>query len=157
MRKRHLNNNSFYVVVAGLAAVAVSGCASFTATAPLGFAAVSGHDPFRAISPDGVVFRVRHEANQPKAELAFWKEALKNRLLAVGYTYVSEREVKASGRPGALLELAAPMGQVDFSYLVAIFVTAGDVVIVETAGPVLKLKERVPAVEAAIAALVLAY
>jgi hypothetical protein len=114
----------------------------FRATAPRGFAAYDDRAPFRAVSPEGVVYRVRTEENDPKAELAFWREALKKRMLDAGYTLISDGDIRASDKPGYLLELAAPQGQMDYSYLIALFVRGDRLVIAEAAGDVTKVRDR---------------
>jgi hypothetical protein len=53
-----------------------------------------------------------------------------------GYIKVSEQPVKARGVDGQLLELAAPLGNRDYTFAVAVFVAGDDVVLVETAGEV---------------------
>lgn len=120
----------------------LAGCKSFTAQAPSGFATYEKGGAFRAVSPDGVIYRVRDEKNKPQAELAFWKEALKKRMLDAGYRFVSESDVKAGAAPGYLLELNAPQGSQDYTYLTALFVQGDRLVIVESAGEVSRFKSR---------------
>lgn len=131
----------------------LTACRAFHAEAPTGFAAYEGSDRFRAVSPDGVVYRVRQAPNKPEADLPFWKEALKKRMLDAGYHLHAEADIKAKGgEPGALLELSAPLGTVDYSYLVAIYVKGGHIVIAEAAGDVLRVKERHEALVSALQA-----
>lgn len=133
--------------------VTLAACRVFHAEAPTGFAAYEGSDRFRAVSPDGVVYRVRQERNKPEADLPFWKEALKKRMLDAGYQVQREGDIKAKGgEPGALLELSAPLGTVDYSYLVAIYVKGGHIIIAEAAGDVLRVKDRHDALVAALQA-----
>ncbi|MEO1483265.1 MAG: hypothetical protein AAFU77_14255 [Myxococcota bacterium] len=129
------------------------GCTQFRATAPEGFAPFEEWGAFKAVSPEGVTFQVRAEDNSPEADLAFWSEALKNRMDDAGYVFVEEGEVKANGRAGYSLLLAAPYGQQDYSYLVTLFVNGGTLIVVESAGEVTEFTARRPAVDAAIAAL----
>lgn len=119
-----------------LALALLAGCNSFEATAPEGFAAYKGNKPFRAVSADGVVYRVRTEPETSDATLDFWKEALKKRMLDAGYTFLRESEVKASSQPGYVLELTAPYGERDYTYLVAVFKSGKHVVLVESSGEV---------------------
>jgi len=117
--------------------------------APKGFAQYDKGETFRAVSPSGVVYRVRKEANKPKADLAFWKEALKNRMIDAGYAFVTEGSIQSQGQEGYLLELAAPFGQLDYSYLIAIYVQDDEIYIAESVGEVSLLKkEREAIVEA---------
>jgi len=115
---------------------------TFSATAPQGFATFHDWFGLRAVSPEGVVYRVRSEKNEPKAELGFWREALKKRMHDAGYAVVTDGDIRAGDRAGALLELAAPQGTMDYSYLIAVFVDGSDLVIAEAAGEVTKLKAR---------------
>lgn len=102
---------------------------------PQGFAAYENQQKIRAVSPDGVMYRIRREKNEPFAELPFWREALKKRMLDAGYNFMNEEDIKAGERSGYLLELAAPLGAQDFSYLIALFVNDNkQLVIVEAAG-----------------------
>ncbi len=121
-----------------------------TVAAPDGFAAYDKARPFRAVSPDGVLFQVRTAKHEPEATLDFWKEALKKRMLDAGYTFVAERDVEASGAKGYLIELAAPMGAEDDSYWVAVFPDGRRLVIVEAAGEAGRFLARGEAIRAAI-------
>lgn len=126
-------------------------CRSYKATPPEGFAAFEKTDDFKAVSPDGVVFRMRDEPNKPDGDLPFWKEALKKRMLASGYTFFAERDLKTqAGEAGYLLELSAPLGPRDYSYLVAVFRKGSKLVIGEVAGEVLPVKARHDAIIAAL-------
>ncbi|MEL6543215.1 MAG: hypothetical protein AAFQ82_01235 [Myxococcota bacterium] len=131
----------------------LTGCTSFQASPPEGFAPFDDWWEFRAVSPEGVTFRVREEDNEPEADLAFWSEALKNRMDDAGYVFVKDGEVKAGSVSGYALELAAPFGQTDYSYLIAIFVQGSDIVIVESAGEVTEFSERRSAIDTAISNL----
>lgn len=142
------------LVICGTAA----GCVHFAGGAspppvPAGFAAYTDTREIKAVSPEGVVYRVRREDNQPPAELPFWKEALKRRMLDAGYIFLGEAPITAGAQPGYLLELTAPYGQQDATYLTAIFVRAREIVIVEAAGEVGALTRRRAAILEAIGRL----
>jgi hypothetical protein len=142
------------LVICGTAA----GCVHFAggappAPVPEGFAAYTDTREIKAVSPEGVVFRVRREDNQPPAELPFWKEALKKRMLDAGYIFLGEAPIAAGAQPGYLLELTAPYGQQDLTYLTAIFVRERQIVIVEAAGEVTDLAHRREAILGAIQGL----
>lgn len=139
-------------LLGGLLLLLVSGvgCTRFQAEAPQGFATYEQKSPFRAVSPDGVVFRVRSEKNKPHAELPFWKEALKKRMVDAGYRFVSEKDIKAGGKDGYLLELAAPLGNQDYTYVIALFQNEEHLVIVESAGEISRFSARRDAVLAAL-------
>lgn len=124
-----------------------------TVPVPQDFAHYKKNRPFRATSADGVLFEVRTAKHKPEATLAFWKEALRKRMTDAGYTVVAESDVTASGKPGAMLELAAPMGAQDYSYLVAVFVHGKKLVLVEAAGEVSKFQVRKAAILASVAGM----
>ena len=118
--------------------------------APAGFAPGRKASRFVAVSPDDVLFRVRTVKNKPRADLAFWKEAMTTRMKEAGYRVVAEGAVKAGAAEGALLELAAPDGAQDAAYLLAVFVDGGKLVVVESSGEVSRFAAHRPAVVAAI-------
>ncbi len=101
---------------------------------PAGFAPWRRQARFQAVSPDGVQFRVRSAKNKPRASLDFWAEALRSRMADAGYTVLHEERITAAGGPGALLELGAAAGASDQTYLVAIFVKGGKLVVAEATG-----------------------
>ncbi len=137
-----------------LAAVALgalgNGCRGFDAEAPAGFAAYDDWSQFRAVSANGIMYRVRTGENEPQAKLKFWSEALKKRMLDTGYAFIRDGAIKAGNEPGYLLELAAPVGQQDYSFLVAVFVRGSDLIIAEAAGEVTRFAKHRDAVVAAI-------
>lgn len=137
--------------------VALAACrAPFEASAPPDFAAYDGRAPFRAVSPDGVVYRVRSESpGADGARLEFWSEALRERMEDAGYEVLSDSEIEANGVGGYLLELTAPRGPEDWLYLIAVFVLDEDedVVVVEAAGEVTRVDARKSDIIAAMRAL----
>ena len=124
------------------AALLCSACATVEAPAPEGFAGLEESDPIQAVTPDALIYRVRQARNEPRADLAFWRKALRQRMEEAGYLFVAEDDLKAAGVPGYLLELAAPLGEKDFGYLVAVFVRGEDLTLVEAAGEVSRLRRR---------------
>jgi len=146
----------FALALAGsVLCLALPACRGFKAEAPEGFAAFDDWTRFRAVSPEGVLYRVRSEKNDPEATLPFWREALKKRMLDAGYTLVTDGEAKAGAEAGYLLEVAAPVGQEDYTYLVAVFVRGSRLTIVEASGEVSKFRGRRAAVVAAIGKIAL--
>ena len=120
---------------------------------PAGFAPGKKASRPVAVSPDDVVFRVRTARNKPKADLDFWKEALRTRMKEAGYRLTSESEVRAGDTPGALLEVAAPDGASDAAYLIVIFVDGSRLVIVEAAGEAGRFAPRRQAILDAVSAM----
>jgi hypothetical protein len=117
---------------------------------PEGFAPYTKAREIKAASPEGVTYRVRSEDNKPFAQLPFWKEALKKRMLDAGYIFLNEAPIKTDGEKGYLLELTAPYGAQDYTYLVAVFVREKKIVIAEAAGEVGDLSARRDAIVEAI-------
>ena len=117
---------------------------------PENFAPFTRRCRIRAVSPDNVMYRVRTHANDPEADLAFWSEAMRNRMLEAGYHLIAEETVKAGDLEGAMLELGAADGERDWTYLVTLFVDGGDLVVVEAAGDVDAFSGHRDAVLAAI-------
>jgi hypothetical protein len=118
--------------------------------APDGFAEYPSRKPFRATSPDGVMFRVRSVDHDPEANLLFWAEAMERRMTGAGYRVVRKGDIDAGGTPGHLLELTAPLGPIDYSYAIAIVPTDKQIVIAEVVGQVAHYEARRSAVVAAI-------
>jgi hypothetical protein len=104
---------------------------------PKGFALYPDKNVFKAVSPDGVMYRIRTEKNDPFADLPFWKKAIKKRMMDAGYNFVDESEIDTQNRQGYLIELTAPLGNKDYSYLIAIFLgEQKEIVIVESCGEI---------------------
>jgi hypothetical protein len=124
------------------------------APTPAGFAPFKRQSRFQAVSPDDVAYRVRSARNKPTADLTFWSEALKSRMVAAGYHVISEQAVTAvTGQPGAVLELGAANGEQDQTYLVAIFVRGRHLVIAEATGEAERFRARRGAILAAVSGL----
>lgn len=135
-----------------------AGCVHTTAPSagkliPEGFARYTKARQIKAVSPEGVIYRVRSEDNKPFAELPFWKEALKKRMLDAGYIFLREAPIQADAQEGYLLELTAPYGQQDYTYLMAVFVLKKKIKIVEAAGEVSDLAAHRAAIFEAIQSL----
>lgn len=92
--------------------------------------------PMRAMSPDGVLFTVRAERNKPKADLAFWRDAMKTRMSQSGYRVIADTACSMHGSEGALLKLAAPVGNQDYLYWIAFSLNASGsrILVAEAAG-----------------------
>lgn len=115
---------------------------------PDGFAVYNRYN--RAISSDGVMYRIRKQVNQPFAKLKFWSEALKKRMVDTGYTFIKERDIKSGKKNGYLIELTAPYGEDDYTYLITIFLKDKEILIVEASGEVLLFKKQRKKILAAI-------
>jgi hypothetical protein len=118
----------------------LAGCARYHPAAPEGFGSYPRgsvfKSPLRAVSPDGVLFTVRTEANKPKADLPFWREALKTRMIQAGYRVIADTTCSMRASTAALLKLAAPVGDQDYVYWIAFTLSGsgGDILVAEAAG-----------------------
>jgi hypothetical protein len=109
---------------------------------PDGFSAWRKKGRYRAASANDVLFRVRTERHKPKGELSFWKEAVRVRMLAAGYKLVEEKDLGIVGVNGATIELVAPVGTEDWTYLIGFFPVGGRIVVAEAAGEVTRFEAR---------------
>ena len=107
----------------------------------------------RAISPDEVIYRVRAARHRPRADLAFWSEAMKNRQLEAGYHLLRETALDTGRLQGTVLELTAPLGEEDYTYLVGVFPSGRRLIIVEAAGPIAAFEDRREAILAAVSGI----
>jgi hypothetical protein len=119
----------------------LTACATLKVRNPEGFAvAVSssllgGRNIFEALSPEGMLYRVRTVENYPPQGVAFWADALRNHLEEEGYTQVLETEAFEAGeREGVLFEWILPYGSEDYIYLTAIVISDEKIAIAEAAG-----------------------
>ncbi|MEO7425416.1 MAG: hypothetical protein ABI036_09530 [Fibrobacteria bacterium] len=109
--------------------------------------------PFRSVSPDGVLFTVREEANKPRADLGFWRAAMKTRMGQAGYRVVSDSDFSMQNRSGALLQLAAPMGDQDHLYWIAFSLSPSGkkILVAEASGEMKRFLARKEDIRAAMA------
>jgi hypothetical protein len=151
-----IHNRVWAWPAAALLALLAAGCANYHPSAPEGFGRYPRgsvfKSPLRAVSPDGVLFTVRTEDNKPKADLPFWREALKDRMAKAGYRVVADTICSMQGSPGALIKLAAPMGNQDYSYWIAFTLSASgeDILVAEAAGESKRFLARKDAILKAI-------
>lgn len=122
-------------------------------SAPEGLAGWKDKRSYRAIAPDQTIFRLRTARQKPAATLEFWKEAVRDRMEAAGYTTLGEGEISAGELPGAFIELAAPVGTEDWLYWVAFFPDGKRIIIAEGAGEVLRFAKHRDAIVAAVRAM----
>ncbi len=125
--------------LAGLLAVAaavlaVAACASVQVSRPEGFAGQPGAGDYRAISPEGMLYRVRTVANEPAKDLAFWSEALRVQLTREGYRMIGQQEQFSGAREGVFYEWGVRYGAEDYIYLTAILVLGDRIAVAEAGG-----------------------
>lgn len=105
----------------------------------------------RALSPQGVRFRVRLVRNDPRADLRFWQEALRRKLENDGYTIVRAAPAVVAGTDGYLIESVAPVGDQDYGFTVALAVKQDWIVLGEAGGPRADVEAQRAATLAAVA------
>jgi len=108
-------------------------CSKVTLEKPEGFAVVKSSKYYKAVSPEGMVYKVRFVKNYPEKDLDFWSRALKKQLEQEGYRFIKEQSFTSGKKPGLILEWGAPYGTDDFIYLTAISVSGKTIIIAEAA------------------------
>ena len=100
------------------------GCSHVRMMAPDGFAPLPDRQAFRAVSPEGVRFRVRTVENEPEQSLEFWSKALRSHLEKEGYPSSGEpTRFTAGEQDGMAFEWVMPYANETWSYLTAIVVS----------------------------------
>jgi hypothetical protein len=107
-------------------------------------------EKFRALSPDGVLYAVHTVKNKPKADLAFWRDALKTRMTQAGYRVLGDSSIAGAGET-YLLRLAAPLGQKDYLYFVALSMRGKEIRVAEAAGEAARFRAHEDALLKALA------
>lgn len=95
----------------------------------------AGYD-LRATDAHGVVLAVRAMDNDPKGNLAFWTDAVTNRVRTLGgYALLDTKDVRAaSGQKGKQLRFGHDENGTAYAYWVTVFVTEGRIFVVEAGG-----------------------
>ncbi len=122
------------------AALALGGCIhSFDL--PAGFARVPtklDNDIYhtRGVSADGVVIALRAAKKPENSDLDFCAKATVNRLTSAGqYRLVENEEITTeAGLDGRLMTFSTERHGVEFTYVAAVFVTDGELLIAEAGG-----------------------
>jgi hypothetical protein len=139
------------VLVAAAATVAVVLIAgALTVPAVAGFALVEGRGDERVyVTPEGFYCRFYAEENYPAKDLAFWRDALRNKMDVSGYTALHEEGFSSAQSSACYLEWGAPLGNEDYVYATALAVKDGRLYVGEAAGEMsLFRKYRAPIVAA---------
>lgn len=118
--------------------LALVSCATIglSVSRPEGFAEEASPREYRAISPEGLMYRVRTVENYPPKDLAFWSEALRNHLSREGYHMIGqgERFTDTRQQEGMLYEWGVRYGPEDHIYLTAILVFGDRIAVAEAGG-----------------------
>ena len=100
---------------------------------PEGFAEAKNRWTFRAVSPEGMRYKVRTVKNYPEQDLQFWGSALKNHLAKEGYHLMGEgRHFQMKDTDGIFYEWLMPYGNADYIYLTAITISKDRIIIAES-------------------------
>ena len=142
-----------------LATLALPACAGvhFEVETPAAFVSLEDEEvyDYRATNAHGVVVSVRELPNEPRGDVAFWTDAIRNRLrMNGGYALVEEQEVSASsGQDGHQMRFGRDQNGQPYLYLVTLFVGEERLHLVEAGGPREQFEEVQEAVEASLASL----
>jgi hypothetical protein len=126
------------VLLALALAATAAGCGpGFGLKTPDGFVELEDQKEYdyRATTAQGVVLAVRSEPNRPKGNLAFWTDAIDLKLRAMGYEAVEAKDVKTkSGATGKQLRYKRALYDRPHTFWLTVFVTPGDVYVIEAGG-----------------------
>ncbi|MDR2732618.1 MAG: hypothetical protein LBB36_05310 [Fibromonadaceae bacterium] len=112
-------------------------CSSFKANTPNGFAAYEEElwsDDFRAISPDGVLYRVSENEQKSAASVEFWEEAIGLKMKNTGYKTVEKINVEIDKTQVNGFLFSAEQNQKEYYYMIIAIPTKNNVVLIEAAG-----------------------
>ena len=143
----------FRKIVLSLALLSTVACGPVSKlSAPDGFAHVDGNYDDRVASASGVVIGTRVVANEPKANLDFWTQAIDLRLRQKGYEpYEQPVDVKSdSGLPGRSLHYVYFDGTRKNRYFVDVYATSRRILLVEAAGDAADFDANLPKVVSAM-------
>ena len=147
------------VVSAAMLSLALgAGCgAGFAISTPENFVVLEDDERFdhRSTNAQGVVISVREIDNDPRGSLAFWLEAIQDRLRdREGYALLSTEDVRAStGQTGKQLRFGRDEGSQPYLYWLTVFVTDDTIFVVEAGGQKEPFEAAADQVTAAIASL----
>ena len=134
------------LMIAGVAAAMLAGC-SHSMQLPEMFVKVEqpqlGPYEFRAVAPDGVVLALRVQKNAQGGSLAYWVDAIKGEFAGRGYKLVGTEPVtNDKGLAGQLLSFTIDKSGKEFTFLMALYVQGGHVLIAEAGGKTEAMKGR---------------
>ena len=123
------------IILTLCALLLLGACSRVKVEGPEGFAKQRTRGEYRALSPEGMLFRVRTVKNYPRKDLIFWKQALRRHLTDEGYHLLDEGEAFSTDRhEGIMYEWAVPYAENDYIFLTALVPMGGRIIIVEAAG-----------------------
>lgn len=116
--------------------VGLLGCGpTYRMRAPDSFKRFEDSGSFKWVTASGVMLKAREVENYPRADLAFWTDAMKRHLLERGYAFREEHCFETDGKlPGCTLEFLVPRGAEDWVIAETVFVVGKRIVLVEVGG-----------------------
>ena len=133
-------------------------CSGYKVPVPEGFASVPGSGVFRAVSPEGLTFRVKTVQHEPRMELGFWAEALQTHMSKEGYQLKGTAKGSTGPYPkavgdGIFFEWVVPFANTSYTYLTALYASPSRIVVAECAGDSLVFRDHREAIMNALAEL----
>lgn len=136
--------------------VGMSGCTPLLTT-PDGFVQLEERTryDYRATTADGLVIAARKIDHDPKGSIEFWVQAIENEMRnRGGYALLGKTQVKtARGLSGTQLRFGHDQGREPHLYYVVIFVTDGDVYLLEAGGTKVLVEKHAIQIDAAFQSL----
>jgi hypothetical protein len=116
-----------------LAPILFFSCSDLKVKKPEGFAEVlKRSNTYKAVSPEGMSFKIRTVKNYPQMKLDFWSDTLKNHLQKEGYMLITDGEaLTATNLNGKFYEWGVPYAEKSFVYLTALFIRDKQIIIAE--------------------------
>jgi hypothetical protein len=136
------------LLAALLGLTSATGCLMQTLSLPPNFIKVDkpsqGAYAVRGVSADGVVVALRTESNPEGGTLDFWTEAVTDQMTRDrGYSAAGSEAVKSdAGLPGRLLKFSTHRQGTAFTYLLAVYVQGGNILIAEAGGKADTVEEK---------------
>jgi len=112
-------------------------CSRLSVTPPEGFAELKSRGTYRAVSPEGMLYRIRTVKNKPQKDLEFWSEALETHLSKEGYRLNGDpRHFQNGSWAGLSFEwVLPPYGNDSYLYLTALIVSDKTITLAEATAP----------------------
>lgn len=141
----------------GAAVIALSGCRQAPKIrlpgdfVEVGLAPGAGYET-HAKSRDGIVVTLRRHRNIPGETLAFWVQAVTTEMVeGRAYELLSSHPVASdTGVPGRMLTFTVRTSDVDYTYLLAVYVNDRQALIAEAGGASIVLNRRLSEIKRAL-------
>ena len=122
---------------------------------PQEFAIYEKSKDLRAASHDGILYRIRTVRPEQDADIAFWSEAVSNRMYAAGYhpysvLSESKKPNSESIENGVLISCLAASGEQDLAYWIAFTQIGKNIILIEATGEISKFQTYEKAIRQAI-------